>query len=91
MVDFQRKVSKPADVLVREVDGEAILLNLANESYYTLDNVGYRMFSVLVGSPSIQQAYELLVDEYAVEEEVLAQDLQTLVELLNGLGLVKLD
>jgi len=66
-----------------------VLLNLDNERYYGLDDVGTRMLSVLTSSDSVQSAWLQLVDEYDVDREVLREDLVTLVELLLEQGLVE--
>jgi hypothetical protein len=68
---------------------ESVLLNLDNESYYGLDDVGTRMLSVLNSSDSLQSAWLQLVDEYDVDREVLRDDLVSLVERLLEQGLVE--
>jgi hypothetical protein len=82
------KVSMPDGVLIRELDGEAVLLNLNSESYFGLDAVGTRMWAVLMESPSIQAAYEILLGEYEVEPESLRKDLSDFVEKLATAGLI---
>src|SRR5258706_624118 len=37
---MKARVTQPADVLVRELDGESVILNLDNEAYFGLDAVG---------------------------------------------------
>lgn len=59
----QRYVVSP-DVLFREVDGEAVLLNLDSETYFGLDPVGTRMWQVLTESPSLDDARTTLLAEY---------------------------
>jgi len=66
------------------------MLNLDNERYYGLDDVGSRMYSVLTSSESIEAAYELLVREYKVEGELLRSDLLMLVDKLLEQGLVEI-
>jgi hypothetical protein len=85
---FARRVSIPADVLIQELAGEAVLLNLKTEQYFGLDPVGVRMWQLLVAEPSIQTAYERLLDEYDAEPEQLQRDLTELIEQLVAHGLV---
>lgn len=47
MIDFTQKVSVPEDTLMRELEGESVLLNLTNEKYYGLNKVGTRMWNAL--------------------------------------------
>jgi hypothetical protein len=79
---FDEHVTVPDDVLVRELDGESVLLNLATDSYFGLDTVGTDMWRALTTSGSIQEAYEALLADYDVEPDVLRRDLAEFVEKL---------
>ena len=88
-VSFTDRIRVPKDVLISRLQEESVLLNLDNESYYGLDDVGTRMLSVLNSSDSVQAAWLQLVDEYDVDREVLRDDLVSLVERLLEQGLVE--
>jgi hypothetical protein len=88
-VPYTSHVQIPEHVLVQELDGEAVLLNLKSETYFGLDEVSMRMWQVLTTSPSIQSAYELLLNEYDVQELKLHQDLDELLDKLVEQGLVQ--
>lgn len=83
------RVSVPADILMRELDGEAVILNLKSERYFGLDEVSTRMWITLSKSESIQAAYEVLMAEYDVDAELLQRDLNALVEKFVEHGLVE--
>ena len=87
---FSQRVLVPDDVLVRRLEGESVLLNLNNECYYGLDQVGTRMWQVLTTSTSIESAFNLLLEEYEVEPEKLRGDLQTLLNDLAEHGLIQI-
>ena len=87
-ISFQDRVTLQKDVLLSDVGGEYVLLNLESERYFGLDEVGTRMLSVLTSSDSIQAAYETLLDEYDVDHELLRQDLISLIDKLTVQGLV---
>jgi hypothetical protein len=91
MISFSNRITVPGSVLFRELDGEAILLNLDTESYLGLDEVGTRMWTLLTTSPSIQAAYEALLGEYDVAPEALRNDLQMLLRKVVDHGLVELN
>lgn len=76
--------------LMRELDGEAILLNIKTEQYYGLDETGTRILAVLTESDSVQAALVQLLDEYEVEAEVLQQDVLELANNLLAQGLIDL-
>jgi Coenzyme PQQ synthesis protein D (PqqD) len=88
-ISFNHRVAVSADVLVRELDGEAVLLNLNNESYYGLDDVGTRMWTLLTTTPTIAAAYDHLLAEYAVTPDQLRGDMESLLSELVGNGLLQ--
>lgn len=88
-ISFQKRVWVPDDVLIRELDGESVILNLKSERYFGLDEIGTRMWAALSTSESIQSAYEVLLSEYDVDAERLQQDMQELLEHLVEHGLVE--
>ena len=83
-----RKVTKVPQVLVQDLDGEAVLLNLDNGQYYGLDEVGFRMYQLLVASNSVGDAYKALLEEYEIAPEQLCADLEALLVDLLKHGLV---
>ncbi|MGA7877557.1 MAG: PqqD family protein [Desulfoferrobacter sp.] len=88
-ISFMHRVTVPEDVLFRELDGEAVILNLESEQYFGLDEVGTGMWAELTHSDSIESAYQKLLEEYEVDGETLRRDLTDLIEKLSDKGLVK--
>jgi hypothetical protein len=88
MISLETQVSAAPGVLVRELDGEAVLLNVQTEQYYGLDEVGTRMWAVLTGSSSIQAALETLLAEYEVDAATLERDLLQLAQDLVAADLL---
>ncbi len=84
------KVVIPEDVLVQDLGGESVLLNLENEQYYGLDDVGTSMWQALEKTGSLEAALEVVQEQYEVEPEQLRQDFQELVEQLVENGLLKI-
>ena len=80
----------PAHVVLQDVDGESVLLNLDSESYFGLDEVGTRIWAVLTQAPSIQEAYEALLAQYDVPPELLRADMEELIGQLVDNGLLEL-
>lgn len=88
-ISFDCRLTVPSDVLVRELDGQAVLLNLDNEAYYGLDEVGTRMWNLATAASSVAAAYTTLLDEYEVEPEQLRADLTALLTQLVAHKLVQ--
>ncbi len=90
LISFAERLIIPPDVLISNVGGESVILNLNSERYFGLDEVGTRMLSVLTTSNSVQTAYEMLLEEYDVENERLRQDLIDLIDRLVEQGLLEI-
>jgi hypothetical protein len=88
-IAFGARVSVRPDVLVSEVGGELVMLNLASEGYFGLDAVGARLWTALTTSDSIQKAHDILLEEYDVTAEQLRRDLEELIGRLVEQGLVE--
>jgi hypothetical protein len=88
-VSFSQRITIAPDVLFRLVGDEAVVLNLRSELYLGLDPVGARMWTVLNDAPSIQAAYDSLLQEYNVEPECLQRDLDELLRRLVEQGLIE--
>ena len=90
-VSFTSRVTTPDGVLMRQIDNEAVILNLNSELYFGLSAVGTRMWTLLISQPSIQIAFDKLLDEYDVAPNRLQQDMLALIAELEQHGLVKLE
>jgi len=88
---FSNRVRPTENILIRELEGESVILNLDTESYFGLDDIGTRMWSVLTTTDSVQDSHRLLAKEYDVPEEQLRVDLRVLIEGLIEHGLVKIE
>src|SRR5260221_10239722 len=88
-VSFSERVRMAPDVRFRLVGEEGVLLNLQTEQYLGLNTVGTRMWSVLGGAGSIQEAYDELLKEYEVEPAQLRTDLEEFIDQLFGQKLIE--
>ena len=70
------------DVVFREIDGEAVLLELGTGIYFGLNEVGTRIWGLLQRDGSLRNAYEAMQEQYDVPGEQLERDL---LELVNQL------
>jgi len=77
------------DVLFQEVSGETVLLDLASEQYFGLDEVGTRIWALLNDGRSVGEMVEILLGEYAVGREQLEADVRELLGALMDAGLIE--
>lgn len=83
---------RPSDkVLMQEVGGEAVLLDLASERYFGLDIVGTRIWALLANTPSLCDVHATLCGEFDAEPERIQTDLIALIGQLSEAGLVKVE
>jgi len=83
-----KRVAPARNVLIRELQGESVLLNLDSEAYYGLDEIGTEMWAALVAAPSVDAAYRDLLARFEVEPERLRDDIAKFVGELAQAGLV---
>ncbi len=89
-VPLHSRVRISPHVLSRDLQGELVVLNLSNGTYFSLDPVGTRMWQALHAHESLQQALVTLLEEYDAEAARLEHDLRVLVSELCEHGLLEL-
>lgn len=83
------RVEVAPDVVFREVSGEAVILDLESQRYFSLDATGTRMWVLLAEHGALETVRDVLLTEYEVEPEVLERDLEVLVKELLEAGLLQ--
>jgi hypothetical protein len=84
----QRLELNSADVAAKDIDGEILVMNVANGMYYSLDGVGAVAWRLLASGHSLQQAAEALSSMYGVNFAVALHDVTDLAIHLVDEGLV---
>ena len=87
-ITLQQTVSVSADVVFRDIGGEAVLLDLDSGQYFGLNEVGSQVWSLLSSASSLESIYDLLLEQYPVEPSELERDILSLVGDLCDHGLV---
>ena len=90
-MDRTQRVTRPDGVLLREIEGESVLVNLDKGQYFGLDDVGTRLYQLLIDSPHVGAAFEAALAEYDTDAGTLEQDLAELLERLTAEGLVEVN
>lgn len=80
--------SNEREVASKVVDGEAVLINLVNGMYYSLDKVGGLAWSMITGGSSIARIAEVIVERYTIPISQAQDDVRRLVEELLADGLI---
>jgi hypothetical protein len=83
-------VTVTPNVLFQDLGGESVLLNLANDQYYGLDEVGTRIWQLLAVDGDVAGAVTRLHTEYEgqVDGTTLRRDVDDLIDRLVSAGLL---
>ncbi len=81
----------PEHTIFREVDGKAIALNLDTGQYYTMNELGTRVWELLQANKPAAEIVETIELEYDAESEQIASDLAAFLSDLYASGLVEQD
>ena len=79
------------NVLFRELSGEAVLLDLASERYYGLDEVGTRIWQLVSERGRTDAVLQAILDEYEVGEAQMQRELSEFLCELADAGLIELE
>ena len=77
------------DVNSTVLDNEAVLLNLENGVYYTLNPVGTAIWELVTGERTLSEILSALCERYDVRPEAARRDLVALVTHLSREGLIR--
>ena len=77
-------------VVLTDLGGETVLLDLRTERYFGLDAAAARMWQVLCDAGSVDDACAVLAAEFDVDRATLERDVTALVQQLSDLGLVEI-
>lgn len=82
-INLDSQVRIKDDVLFQELQGEAVLLNLNTGAYFGLDQIGTRIWQLLQDDGALSRVMEVILEEYDVPPDILAQDLVELVRQMK--------
>jgi hypothetical protein len=72
----------------RELDGEAVLLNLASGMYFGLDGTGTRIWQLIDQHGQLADVLAALCEEFDAPRDAMERDLLNLASELSDKGLL---
>ncbi len=87
-MDLNQEITFADTVFAQEVDGEMVLLDMNSESYFGLDEIGTAIWRGMQEKKTLQEVFELLLNQYDVGADLLKQDLLAFVDKLVKHGIV---
>ena len=91
MIKSDQTYSIPDHVLIREIDGEAIILDLEKGEYCGLNDVGHEFINGISKGTSFGAVVSELSKIYDVSLDVLEADLSSLVDQLISSEIIRAD
>jgi hypothetical protein len=89
-ISLESVVAINNDAVSRELEGEAVILNLESGTYFGLNEVGTRIWTLIQGHGSLRKVFDVMQEEYDVSPQELETDILQLVDQLRSKGLVSL-
>ena len=89
-MNLNRSVRISADVLSQDVSGETVLLDLNSENYFGMEGVGTRLWQLLKEHGDLSKIYNVLLQEYEIDEKQLETDLDAIMNELVDAGIIKI-
>ena len=87
-VQRSRRVAFARDVVIQVIGGDALVLNLRDETVFSLNPTGARIAELIGQELSLDAVIDTICHEYGVERHEVAPDVDELVDALLAKGLV---
>jgi coenzyme PQQ biosynthesis protein PqqD len=85
MMNLESSPQRRQQVIAQEASNHFLLFNISDGNYYSLNDVGRRIWELCDGNHSVAQLVDILAAEYDAPAETLTKDvLELLQELRNG-------
>jgi len=79
-----------SEIAAKVIDGEAILINLSNGTYYSMDKVGGFIWELIKNNYNLAEIVKVLTEHYDVSAEQAKTDVETLAADLVEENIVKI-
>lgn len=85
---IQGPIVRTSNNIVSDMDGEKVMLDIANGKYYNLGAVGGRIWELLQVPLTFDELIAQLLSEYDVEQEECESHVAAFLQQLSAEGLV---
>jgi len=76
------------DVVYRDLEGEAVILDLASGTYFGLNEVGTRVWRMIDEGRDAAEIVDIVAKEYQADRGTIAQDVARLLNDLSARRLI---
>jgi coenzyme PQQ biosynthesis protein PqqD len=84
MMNREARPKRISQVIAQKASNDLLLFNMEDGNYYSLNEIGGRIWELCDGSNSVSQVVTALAAEYGASQEVLERDVAELLESLQS-------
>ncbi len=90
-MNIKSKVILSNNVFAQEIDDETIILDAITQEYFSLNEIGKVIWSLLSENKNLEEIKAQMLEMYEVPEEQLEKDLLNFLQALAKKGLISID
>ena len=90
-MNIKSKVILSNNVFSQEIDDETIILDAITQEYFSLNEIGKVIWSLLSENKNLEEIKVQMLEMYEVPEEQLEKDLLNFLQALAKKGLISID
>ncbi len=83
-------IEMSSDVLVQELEGETVLLDMRNGEYFGINSTGSKVWKDMSNGVGLIDIVDSISDSFDLDRALAATDVLSFVRRLGGAGLVKI-
>ena len=90
-MNIKSKITLSKNVFAQEIDEETIILDSVTQEYFSINEIGKVIWSLLEEKKNLEEIKAEMLDMYEVPEEQIEKDLLNFIQALEQKGLIKID
>jgi hypothetical protein len=90
-VNIKSKITLSKNVFAQEIDDETIILDSTTQEYFSLNEIGKVIWSLLEEKNNLEEIKAEMLEMYEVPQEQIEKDLLNFIQALEQKGLIKID
>ncbi len=90
-MNIKSKVILSNNVFAQEIDDETIILDAITQEYFSLNEIGKVIWSLLSENKNLEEIKAQMLEMYEVPEEQLEKDVLNFLQALAKKGLISID
>ncbi|MBP7227087.1 MAG: PqqD family protein [Aliarcobacter sp.] len=90
-MNIKSKVILSNNVFAQEIDDETIILDAITQEYFSLNEIGKVIWSLLSQNKNLEEIKAQMLEMYEVPEEQLEKDVLNFLQALAKKGLISID